>query len=144
MSHRATESSEIGRCLLAARLQRGLSQKDVARRAGMASSSLSRIENGRVRPSIEVAMRITRAIGVDLADVVRVDAHAGCGPCPVTRDGACLLHLIAPSKTDGRFTPRDVSLLRRFASWLERADAERVKAMEVLLGDLAADAREPK
>ena len=46
------------------RLQRGLLQWDVARRAGLAESLLSRIENGRILPSAAMIDALARALGV--------------------------------------------------------------------------------
>lgn len=128
---------EVGQRLAAARLQRGLAQNEVARRAGLAASYLSRIETGKVHPTIGTVMQVARAMGADLGEVLgRGEASATRGPCPVTHRGQCLLDLISPMKSEGHFTAREVRLIRRFASWVEGASATRLRAMEVLLEDL--------
>ena len=46
------------------RLQRGLRQYDVARRAGIAESYMSKIETGRVKPCPELLARIAAVLDV--------------------------------------------------------------------------------
>ena len=128
---------DIGQRLAAARLERRLAQNEVARRAGIAASYLSRIENGRVHPTIGTVLLVTEALGTDLAEVLQSRPSTARGPCPVTRKGQCLLDLIRPTKADGHFTPREVRLIRSFASWVEGAEPARLRAMEILLEDLS-------
>jgi len=141
---RRNTSLEIGQRLAAARLQRGLLQADVARSAGLAPSYLSRIESGKIRPTFPTVMRIVAALDADLVEVVGADATRAhrAQSCPVTPRGQCLLDLIRPEGDAEHYTPREVRLLRTFATWLKRAEPGRVQAFELLLGDLmdAADA----
>lgn len=46
----------------------GLSQNELARRAGIAQSSLSYLESGSKSPSVETLLRICNALGITLAD----------------------------------------------------------------------------
>ena len=55
---------EFGRRVRAARTSQGLSQRELAERADLADKYLSRIEVGAATPSIFVADRIARALGV--------------------------------------------------------------------------------
>ena len=77
-----TSVPEVGQRLAAARLQRGLTQKTVASRAGVASSYLSRIENGHVRPTFATVMQIVQALGADPTEIV------GTKSTPARRHGA--------------------------------------------------------
>ena len=52
-----------------ARLARGLTQADVAERAGVSRAILSLIENDRVAPSVHVAIAIGRALGRPVEDL---------------------------------------------------------------------------
>jgi transcriptional regulator with XRE-family HTH domain len=135
---------DVGRRLATARLQRGLSQGIVARLAGIAPSYISRIENGRVHPTFRTVLRIASALKMPFEEI------AGPGParlrqrggCPVTAGGRCLLDLVRAEAEIERgvpgeaFTPRQVRLLRRFASWLVTVGSDRQKAMEILLDEL--------
>jgi len=141
-----TSAPPVGRRLAAARLQRGLTQKTLARDAGLAPSYLSRIENGHVRPTFETVMQIVRALDADPAEIVgpatkttRARRH---GPCPVTPGGQCLVDLIRPAAAPEHYTPREVRLIRRFAAWLKQAPPNRIRAMEILFTDLTQGAEE--
>ncbi|HEX9161409.1 MAG TPA: helix-turn-helix transcriptional regulator [Thermoanaerobaculia bacterium] len=48
------------------RLRAGLTQHELARRAGMPQPALARIESGRVTPRIDTAQRILRECGMSL------------------------------------------------------------------------------
>lgn len=49
-----------------ARKRHGVSQKDLARRAGTRQSAISRIERGRVSPTIETLSELLSLLGEDL------------------------------------------------------------------------------
>jgi len=134
----------VGQRLAAARLQRGLAQGDVARAAGFAPSYLSRIETGKVQPTFRTVMRIVRTLGADVSEVAAPDARedASRGPCPVTARGHCLIDLVGPIGDAERYSPAEIRLLRRFAVWMKQAKADRVRAMELLLGDLSEAAED--
>jgi transcriptional regulator with XRE-family HTH domain len=132
---------DLGSRLGAIRGLRGLSQGTVARLAGMAPSYLSRIETGKVEPTFPTIWRLVGALDTDFEELLgpqSTRAH-GAGPCPVTGRGQCLLELIRPegSPASGAcYSPRQVRLLRRFATWLARASPEWVRSMELLLDAL--------
>ena len=54
------------RILRDARLQAGLSQRDLARRAKAAQSAVARIEGGLTQPSMQTLERLVRAAGFEL------------------------------------------------------------------------------
>jgi len=146
MTKRATSSTkdgkevDVGQRLAAARLLRGLAQAEVARRAGLAPSYLSRIENGRIQPTFPTVLRIAGVMNADVAEIVERPAPTGDtrGPCPVTRRGTCLLDLVRPEADDEHYSPREVRLLRGFASWIKSAAPDRLRAMEILLEELSS------
>ncbi|MGH7857652.1 MAG: helix-turn-helix domain-containing protein [Candidatus Binatia bacterium] len=57
----------IGFELTAARRRAGLTQREVAERMGTTQSAVSRVESGRVAPSLDFLDRYARAIGTRLA-----------------------------------------------------------------------------
>jgi ribosome-binding protein aMBF1 (putative translation factor) len=63
----------IGRAVRDRRLALGLSQTEVARRAGMTQPALSRLEAGGVIPTIPLLERITSALDADL--IVEISPH---------------------------------------------------------------------
>jgi transcriptional regulator with XRE-family HTH domain len=64
----------IGQAVRERRLALGLSQTEVARRAGMTQPALSRLEAGGVIPTIPLLDRITAALDADL--IVEISPHA--------------------------------------------------------------------
>ena len=72
-SEDTTESPrhQVGGKLRELRVVRGLSQRELARRADMTNANLSMIEQGRVSPSIQTLEKILRAIPISLADFFR-------------------------------------------------------------------------
>ncbi|MFM7125657.1 MAG: helix-turn-helix domain-containing protein [Actinomycetota bacterium] len=62
-----------GKALRDLRKQAGLSQVEVARRAGMVATVLSAYERGRRQPSVEIAGRIIEVMGYDITFVRRLD-----------------------------------------------------------------------
>lgn len=56
----------VGQLIREARLARGLTQGELARRAGLVQSNVSRFEHDEVSPSISMLARIANAAGYDL------------------------------------------------------------------------------
>lgn len=69
---------DLGRQILHLRLERGWTQKELAERAGTKQANISRLENARLNPSVEMLQRVADALGAGLevslvtADSVRV------------------------------------------------------------------------
>jgi transcriptional regulator with XRE-family HTH domain len=61
----------VGPRLRALRKKRGATLASVARDTGVAESTLSRLENGRLRPTLEQLLPLARAFGVPLDDLVQ-------------------------------------------------------------------------
>ena len=135
---------DVGHRLAGARLRRRLSQATVARRAGIAPSYLSRIENGKVRPTFHTLVRVVRGLRASMDEIVSPDPAdlAKHGACPISQDGLCMLELIRPEKGPveqqlaEHYSARDIRMLRRMAAWLRSAGPEHVRALELLLDDL--------
>lgn len=65
----------FGRRLRQLRVERGLSQATLAERIDVTPEYVSRIERGRVGPSMEILSRLGRALGVDVRDLFDFDVH---------------------------------------------------------------------
>ncbi|WP_111640844.1 helix-turn-helix domain-containing protein [Marinimicrobium alkaliphilum] len=63
----ADGSPELGERLRKVRERAGLSQRELARRAGVPNSSVSNIEQGRVSPSVDMLSRLLAALPMSLA-----------------------------------------------------------------------------
>ena len=62
--------------LRAVRQQSGLTLDDLAEETGLTKSYLSKVERGQSNPSIAAALRIARALGVDVAQLFNDDPSA--------------------------------------------------------------------
>jgi transcriptional regulator with XRE-family HTH domain len=56
----------VGSAVRAARRRAGVSQAELAERAGTSQPSIARLEKGRVSPTVITLDRIARALGSDL------------------------------------------------------------------------------
>jgi len=54
---------QVAETLLAARLDAGLTQKDLAERSGLRQSNISRIENGTCSPTVATLQAIAEGLG---------------------------------------------------------------------------------
>lgn len=138
-----TKDLDVGQRISAWRRQRGLAQGVVSRRAGIDPSYLSRIETGKVHPTVRTAMRVASALRVSLNDLLGPSPASGRDhPCPVSMSGRCVMDLIDTGSQHGRlgpgerYTPRQLRLLRRFTVLLQRGNPNVLKALEVLVGEI--------
>lgn len=65
--------STIGERVRQVRTDRGLSQPQLAELAGTTETTLSRIENGRVSPTLDTLINIARALDVRVGDLIDSD-----------------------------------------------------------------------
>lgn len=73
----APVSGRLGTALRAARIERGLSQADVARLAGVSASAISQVERGQRGLSLETLIELTGKLHVSLDDLLRGDRSPG-------------------------------------------------------------------
>jgi DNA-binding XRE family transcriptional regulator len=141
---RRSRESVLGKRIAASRLRRGLTQAIVSRRAGLDPSYWSRIETGKVHPTVRTATRIARALRLPLGELLGPSPPEEKNrPCPVSVGGRCLLELIGAGSNAGRdprperYSPRQVRLLRRFARVVQQGDQNMLKALDVLIGEIS-------
>jgi len=140
---RKTAIPDLGQRLSATRIQSGLSQNAVAHRAGLAASYLSRIETGKIQPTVPTAHKIATALRVPLGELLGPVSrkHKSQG-CPVSATGSCMLDLMDPKwefRTHGSqegYSPRQVRLLRRFTALVREGTPEMLKGVELLVNSL--------
>jgi len=60
----------LARQVLDLRLKRGWTQQELAERAGTKQANISRLENARLNPSIDMLQRIGNAFGLELAVIL--------------------------------------------------------------------------
>ena len=144
-------SIDVGKRISAGRRQRALSQETVARRARIHASYLSRIENGKVHPTVRTALRIATALRMPLDELLGPSPPDRTGqPCPVSPQGTCLLELNDAGSDADRgasqdgYSPQQLRLFRRLTSLIQRSSPKSLRALEVLLSELVQEAGQPK
>jgi transcriptional regulator with XRE-family HTH domain len=140
---RRPKKTDLGRRVSAHRSQLGLSQTVIAKRAGLAASYLSRIENGKIFPTVPTAQKIATALRVPLSELLGpTPSESKKKGCPVTAKGVCLIDLIDPKWGFGsrgraeRYTPRQIRLMRRFTALVRKGSPELLKSLEVVVTGL--------
>jgi len=64
-------SARVLRLLREEREHRGLSMYAVAQLSGLSPQAISYVERGEKRPSFETVLRIAKAVGIDLGDLIK-------------------------------------------------------------------------
>ncbi len=87
---------QVGPRLRAARAAAGLTLEEVAGRAGMSVSTLSRLESGKRQASLELLVPLVRQLGIRLDDLVRADTIDPRVRRPVQRRDGLIIAPLAP------------------------------------------------
>lgn len=88
------ELAQVGTRLRAARNDRGWTLDDLAERAGMSPSTLSRLESGKRQASLELLMPLTRQLGIRLDDLVSTQTpDPRVRRAPIRRQGMLIVPL---------------------------------------------------
>jgi len=138
----------IGTRVMQIRNQKGISQRELSQRSGIAGSYLSRIENRHLEPRPKTLRKIAEALSVPLAEFLldRDENLAGI-QCLLTTSGRCLMDMIhasrgkPPQPGAEAYTPRHLQLLRLAGYLIQSGDARLLDALEVLLGALLSTDR---
>jgi transcriptional regulator with XRE-family HTH domain len=130
------------------RIQKGISQRQLSQRSGIAGSYLSRIENRHLEPRPKTLRRLAEALGVPLAEFFQDRDESLPGvQCLITPSGRCIMDMIRASQGKPAqpgaeaYTPRHLELLRLAGYLIQSGDTRLLDALEVLLGALLSTDR---
>jgi DNA-binding XRE family transcriptional regulator len=133
----------ISKRIAAARYRRGLSQAAVSKRAGIHPTYLSRIERGKVHPTVRTAMRLAAALRMSLNDLLGGSPTTQKDqPCPVSSSGRCLMDLLDTRPDSGRgggdevYSAQHLRLLRKFMMMLRKSDPNLLAVLEALVSEI--------
>ncbi len=79
----STELRELGSSLAAARLERGLSQAELAARCTLSQAQVSYFEVGQRRPTLDQLLRIARALDAPIQRLITGSDRPGTGLCEI-------------------------------------------------------------
>jgi transcriptional regulator with XRE-family HTH domain len=138
----------IGTRVMQIRNQKGITQRELSERSGIAGSYLSRIENRHLEPRPKTLRKIAEALEVPLAEFFRDhDENLPGIQCLITASGRCVMDMIrashgkAPQPGVEAYTPRHLQLLRLAAYLIQSGDTRLLDALEVVLGALLSSDR---
>jgi len=141
----------LGQRIVSHRSQLGLSQTAVARRTSLAASYLSRIETGKVQPTVPTAQKIAAALRMSLSELLEPSAtERRAKGCPISASGTCLMDLIDPkwelhpAGSGEHYSPRQVRLLNRFAALVREGSPEVVKGLDLMVAALLERTPQPR
>jgi len=143
----------VGKAILRIRQQRGMTQGEVGRRAKLAPSYLSRIENGHVQPTAATLTRVAGALRVPPSAIFAVHEDGTAAfehRCPVSASGTCMAeqlrsgHGRAPGAGSGEkqvgasalYSRRELELLRMADYVIVHGTPEVRRALGVVLESL--------
>jgi transcriptional regulator with XRE-family HTH domain len=90
------EVAQVGPRLRVVRRSRGWTLDELASRAGMSASTLSRLESGKRQASLELLLPLTRQLGIRVDDLISVDAPDPRIHRPVIRRDGLIIAPLAP------------------------------------------------
>jgi transcriptional regulator with XRE-family HTH domain len=133
----------IGTRIIQLRNQKGMTQKDLSERTGLAGSYLSRIENRHLEPRPHTLRKIAVALGVPISELFQErSAKLETLQCAITTSGNCVMDLLRSSRgksAESRsesYSPRQLQLLRMANYLIQTADARLLDSLDVLLDAL--------
>src|SRR5208283_2796762 len=136
----------IGTRVMQIRNQKGVSQRELSERSGIAGSYLSRIENRHLEPRPKTLRKIANALEVPLGEFFQDHAESLAGvQCAVTPSGKCVMELIRagqgkPAKPGiERYTARHLHLIRLAGYLIQSGDRRLLDALEVVLGAMLSN-----
>ncbi|MBI2833260.1 MAG: helix-turn-helix transcriptional regulator [Acidobacteria bacterium] len=132
------QSTPIGSRIRTMRRARRLTQRELSQRTGLAEAFLSRVENGRVAPSLHTLQRLADGLGVCVGDLLGTPSATVKLVCPVSYSGRCIAELIyVPGRhlrwSAEHYTPRQIGLLRLGNYLVQFGGAETLAALETVM-----------
>ena len=137
----------VGKAILRIRHEKQMTQRDVGDRAGLATSYVSRIENGRIQPTMTTLQRMASALGIPVSQIFQVGEQKRERPphrCPVSSSGDCVGELIRsdngppPRGRKAKYGSEELRMLRMADFVALHADRDTRRALCVLLESLVS------
>lgn len=130
----------VGKRILRLRLEANRTQREISEETGLAVSYLSRLENGRITPTIPTLTKIARALGVNVTAFFGQETAVESGDrCPVSTSGRCVLDQLLvgrgrkPDNNWQGYTPHQLELLRLCDYLIHSGDKEILNSLGTVL-----------
>jgi len=135
----------VGKRILRLRLEANRTQREISEVTGLAVSYLSRLENGRITPTIPTLSKIAKALNVDVTAFFGQDPPLESGDrCPVSTSGRCVLDQLLvgrgrrPDTNWEGYTPHQLELLRLCDYLIHTGDKGILDSLQTVMEALLA------
>lgn len=135
----------VGRRIHQLRLESGITQRQLGETTGLAVSYLSRVENGKLTPTVPTLTKIAGALSVPLTALFDAEPVLEARDlCPVSLSGKCILdHLFVgrgkrPTKGVEGYSREQLEALRLCNFLLHTRDKEILRTLLTMLKGLLA------
>lgn len=130
----------VGKRILRLRLEANRTQREISEETGLAVSYLSRLENGRITPTIPTLTKIAKALRVNVTAFFGQEPALESGDkCPVSTSGRCVLDQLLvgrgrkpDTKWEG-YTPQQLELLRLCDYLIHTGDKEIMGSLSTVM-----------
>lgn len=130
----------IGTRVIQIRNLKGLNQRQLSERCGIANSYLSRIENRHLEPRPKTLRKIAEALSVPVSDFFQEGPAArGRQRCAITVSGNCAMEILRsrrggpPGAGTESYTPHQLQLLRMADYLIQSGNTRLLDTLEMLL-----------
>jgi transcriptional regulator with XRE-family HTH domain len=142
----------VGDALVRIRAAKGLTQAELGERARLATSYVSRIENGWIQPTAKMLQRLATALEVPVADLFAAPNEPLAAPhiCPVSETGECIGRLIRSRektprvRSKAKYSDEALHMLRLTDYLVNHGSAEVRAALRTVLEALIQRTGAPK
>ena len=136
----------VGKAIQRIRLDKGMTQRAVSERAGLAVSYVSRIENDRVQPTMKTMKSIAGALEIPVSRIFAIEESTltSLHKCPVSSSGQCIGELIRsaqgqqPKGRRATYGKLELRMLRLTDFIAVHGSAEVRRTLSVVLESLVA------
>ena len=135
----------VGKKIQSIRLQLKQTQRELAESSGLAVSYLSRLENGRIAPTVRTLGKIAATLRVPLTSFFDPqEVLEAADRCPVSLSGKCILdqvftgHGRDPKVDVESYSPQQLEALRLCNFLLHTQDKELLRTLVTMLRSLLA------
>ena len=133
----------IGTRIIQVRNHKGITQRELSVRSGIASSYLSRIENRRLEPRPKTLRKIAGALDVPVSEFFQEGPAARRSyACAITVSGNCIMEMLSsgrgkkPRTSTETYSPRQLQLLRVANYLIQSGNARLLDSLDLLLNAL--------
>ncbi|MBW2731656.1 MAG: helix-turn-helix transcriptional regulator [Deltaproteobacteria bacterium] len=132
----------VGRRIRQLRLKTKRTQREISEQTGLAVSYLSRLENGRITPSVRTLTKLSTALAVPVTSFFDSERVLEQGDrCPVSLSGQCILEHAFVGRgrrpnTPEPYSQKQLEILRQCNYLLHKGDKDLLMTLSTIMKSL--------